>query len=100
MVVPLGYPDRVPVIVEKKKECKDIPDLDKNKFLVPKDIVFSQFIYILRKKIKLSPDKGIFVFTNNKLVPGSSNMNDIYEQEKDPNDNMLYVTYSGESVFG
>lgn len=99
-MVPSDYPDRVPVIVEKKKGCKDVPDLDKNKFLVPKDITFSQFIYILRKRMNLQPHKGIFVFTNNKLVPGSSTMSDIYQRDKDPNDKMLYVTYSSESVFG
>ena len=34
------YPDRIPVIVEKTKGS-DVPDIDKCKFLIPKDFNFS-----------------------------------------------------------
>ena len=30
------YPDRLPIIVEKNSNCKMLPDIDKNKYLVPK----------------------------------------------------------------
>ena len=45
------YPDRYPIIVNKHKSCT-LPDIDKCKFLVPKDMPFSQFIFIIRKRIK------------------------------------------------
>ena len=32
------YPDRIPVIVEKDPRCKDIPDIDRKKYLVPDDL--------------------------------------------------------------
>ena len=47
------YDDRVPIIVEKNINS-DVPDLDKHKYLVPKDVTFGQFIYVLRRRIKLN----------------------------------------------
>ncbi|XWS12843.1 hypothetical protein CRYUN_Cryun37aG0125300 [Craigia yunnanensis] len=55
------YPDRIPVIVEKA-ERSDIPDIDKKKYLVPADLTVGQFVYVVRKRIKLSAEKAIFVF--------------------------------------
>ena len=52
------YPDRVPVIVEKKDENPDIPDIDKKKFLVPTDLTVGQFIYVVRKRINLESFKS------------------------------------------
>ncbi|KAE8956555.1 hypothetical protein PR001_g31694, partial [Phytophthora rubi] len=47
----------------------DIPDIDKKKFLVPADLTVGQFVYVIRKRIKLSPEKAIFIFVNNVLPP-------------------------------
>ena len=93
------YPNRIPVIVEKSKKCKNIVDIDKNKFLVPNDMVMSQFIYVIRKRIKLSSEKAIFIFVNNNIVPNSTPLAQVYFDNKDK-DNFLYVTYSGENTFG
>ena len=38
------YPNRIPVIVEKSDKCKELQDIDKNKYLVPDDLTFGQFI--------------------------------------------------------
>ena len=92
------YPDRVPVIVEKS-EYSDIDVIDKKKFLVPTDLTIGQFVYVVRKRIKLEPEKAIFMFINNTLPPTSSLMSQIYKQHKDV-DGFLYVVYSGESTFG
>ena len=37
------------------------------RYLVPSDLTVGQFVYVIRKRIKLSPEKAIFVFTNNTL---------------------------------
>ena len=60
------YPTRIPVIIEKSVDSK-IADIDKIKFLVPDDQTIGQFIYIIRKRIKLKPTEAIFVFVNNTL---------------------------------
>ncbi|KAJ4833723.1 Autophagy- protein 8f [Turnera subulata] len=60
------YPDRIPVIVEKA-ERSDIPNIDKKKYLVPADLTVGQFVYVIRKRIKLSAEKAIFIFVDNVL---------------------------------
>lgn len=39
------------------------------RFLVPADLTVGQFVYVIRKRIKLSPEKAIFVFVRNVLPP-------------------------------
>ena len=92
------YPERIPVIVEKSSRSK-VQDIDKNKYLVPDDLTIGQFIFVIRKRLKLTPDKAIFLFINNKLMPSHTLMSKVYENEKDE-DNFLYMCYSGENTFG
>eukprot|EP00695_Tsukubamonas_globosa_P002312 TRINITY_DN342_c0_g1_i2.p2 TRINITY_DN342_c0_g1~~TRINITY_DN342_c0_g1_i2.p2 ORF type:complete len:125 (-),score=10.42 TRINITY_DN342_c0_g1_i2:86-460(-) len=92
------YPDRIPVICEKS-EKSDIPDIDKKKYLVPADLTVCQFVYVIRKRIKLPSEKAIFLFVNGTLPPTASLMSAVYEENKDE-DGFLYITYSGENTFG
>lgn len=39
------------------------------RYLVPADLTVGQFVYVIRKRIKLPPEKAIFVFINNYLPP-------------------------------
>ncbi|TYH58765.1 hypothetical protein ES332_D08G176900v1 [Gossypium tomentosum] len=84
------YPDRIPVIVEKA-ERSDIPNIDKKKYLVPADLTVGQFIYVIRKRIKLSAEKAIFIFVDGVLPPTGAIMSTIYDEKKDE-DGFLYVT--------
>jgi len=92
------YPDRIPVIAEKNSSSS-IPDIDKKKYLVPADLTMGQFVYVIRKRIKLPPDAAIFIFVNDSLPPANEIMAKIYKDAVDQ-DGFLYVTYSGESTFG
>ncbi|CAM9711497.1 unnamed protein product [Ectocarpus sp. 12 AP-2014] len=92
------YPDRIPVICEKA-DRSDIPDIDKKKYLVPADLSTGQFIYVIRKRIKLDPEKAIFIFVNDTIPQTSALMSQVYEHQKDE-DGFLYITYSGENTFG
>jgi hypothetical protein len=56
-----------------------------------------QFVYVIRKRIKLSPEKAIFIFVDEVLPPTAALMSSIYEEYKDE-DGFLYITYSGENV--
>ena len=94
------------------------------RYLVPADLSVGQFVYVVRKRIKLGAEKAIFVFVKNTLPPtGESGffsfeylvhvlsfgnvsrvgtaalMSAIYEENKDE-DGFLYMTYSGENTFG
>lgn len=92
------YPDRIPVIVEQNSGCKLHP-IDKTKFLVPNDLTIGQFVYVIRKRIKLSPEKAIFLMVDSKLPATSSILSHVYQENKDK-DGFLYMSYSGENVFG
>lgn len=92
------YPDRIPVIVMKAQHT-DLPDIDKTKYLVPSDLTVGQFVYVVRKRIKLTPEVAIFIFINNFLPPTASLMSQMYKEHKDE-DGFLYCVYSGENTFG
>ena len=92
------YPDRVPVICEKDSKS-NIVEIDKKKFLVPKDLTVGQFMFVIRKRINLEAEKAIFLFINNTLPASASLMGQIDEEFKDE-DGFLYITYSGENTFG
>merc|ERR1711988_1792413 len=92
------YPNRIPVICERADKS-DIADIDKKKYLVPSDLTVGQFVYVIRKRIKLSPEKAIFIFVDEVLPPTAALMSSIYEEHKD-DDGFLYITYSGENTFG
>ena len=92
------YPDRVPIICERSQESS-IADIDKKKYLVPADLTVGQFVYVIRKRIKMRPGDAIFIFINKRLPPTAALIGTMYEEHKD-RDGFLYVTYSGESTFG
>ncbi|CAI9775547.1 unnamed protein product [Fraxinus pennsylvanica] len=91
------YPDRIPVIVEKA-EGSDIPNIDKKKYLVPADLTVGQFVYVIRKRIKLSAEKAIFIFVDNVLPPTGAIMSSIYDEKKDE-DGFLYLPVNDELVW-
>lgn len=96
------WPDRIPIICEKARMCSDkaITNLDKRKYLVPKDLKLADFMYVIRKRMKLTPEKSIFLFLGeNNLAPCSSLLGVLYDSYKE-DDGFLYITYNGESTFG
>ncbi|KAF0278907.1 hypothetical protein FOG50_00271 [Hanseniaspora uvarum] len=109
------YIDRIPVIVEKQgldststsnepsnnvSKSNEVPALDKRKYLVPQSLTIGQFVYIIRKRIDLPPERAIFVFVNNGILPNTSSlMSQLYLEYKDA-DGFLYINYAGENTFG
>lgn len=92
------YPGRIPVIIEKVAKS-DVPDIDKNKYLVPCDLTLGQFVYVIRRRLSLSPEKALFIFVNNTLVTTGTLMREIYGNYASE-DGFLYMHYAGESTFG
>ena len=39
------------------------------RYLVPIDLTVGQFVYVIRKRIKLNAEKAIFIFVDNVLPP-------------------------------
>lgn len=95
----LKYPDRICIFIEKKDNCKSLPDLDKKKYLVPKTITAAQFIFVIRNKIMISKETALFFYANNIIINGDIEMNDFFCKYKS-SDGFLYIKYTGENFFG
>lgn len=93
------YGNRVPIIVERSKTEVYINDIDKHKYLVPKDLTIGQFMHVIRKRIKLTPEQSIFLFIGNILPTSSTLMSNLYDKYKDA-DFFLYMFYASENTFG
>jgi len=99
------YPDRVPIICEKSRSHNNnnnnnqLPNIDKNKYLVAIDLTIGQFMYVIRKRMNLRSDEAIFLFVSNTIPPSSAIIGQLYHLYKDP-DGFLYIQYAKENVFG
>ena len=94
------YPERVPIICEKLENFINYaPKIDKNKYLVPRDMTLGQFVYVIKKRLNLTPDKAIFLFINGAVLKFAAKIGSIYEIYKH-DDGFLYVNYSFENTFG
>lgn len=93
------YPDRKPIICEKASNQIDLPSIDKKKYLVPNDLTIGQFLYVIRKRMRLNPNQSLCLFINYKMISSSELLGQVYYQEKD-SDGFLYIQYSKENVFG
>tara|TARA_B100000161_G_C33466961_1_gene376167 strand:- start:260 stop:616 length:357 start_codon:yes stop_codon:yes gene_type:complete len=93
------YDSRVPIIVTPFKKCT-LPNIDKNKYLVPNDLTVGQFLYVIRKRIKLDAAQSVFMYVNDSVLPPTSaTMISLYRDYKDE-DGFLYMSYCGENTFG
>jgi GABA(A) receptor-associated protein len=93
------HADRIPVVVECSQELQIIHPLKKNKFIVPFELTLAQFMFVIRKHMKLEATHAIFVFINNKLHPTTAMMGELYANEKDA-DGFMYLCVFQESTFG
>jgi len=107
------YPDRIPVICEfnensiikdfiqrQLKMQKKTPfELDKKKYLIPSDFTIGQFMYVIRKRLKLPSEKAIFLFCNNFIPSSTRTITSLYNSFKDK-DKFLYLKYGFENTFG
>lgn len=97
------YPDHIPVICEKERNasCEKGATLIhlKCKYLLKRNMTICEFIYIIRTKIKLSPEKGLFFFINGTIPCMSDSLSQIYALHK-CNDGFLYIKYTSENTFG
>lgn len=95
------FPSRVPVFVTKAttNSSNELPNLEKNKFLVPMDLTVGQFMYIIRKQLRVSSDRAIFIFVKNTLPTTGMLMRELHAQYADK-DGLLRLVYTSESTFG
>ncbi|XP_039759924.1 uncharacterized protein LOC120633679 [Pararge aegeria] len=94
------FPTKIPLIVERYHKERNLPTLDKTKFLVPEDITMSQFLVIIRQRIRIKPNQALYLIINNRsMLSMSLTMAQAYENFGDE-DGYLYITYASQEVFG
>ena len=95
----MKYPDRIPVICQRSSF--NVPELDKKKYLVPGDLTMGQFMYVIRSRLELSSEMGLYTFIGEgSCIPNNTAlMGAIYYDYADE-DGFLYIDYSGENTFG
>jgi GABA(A) receptor-associated protein len=95
------FSSRVPVYITKAKNSNtiDLPDLRKNKFIVPIDLTVGQLIFIIRKQLSFPADRTIFMFVKSILPPTGMLIRELYAQYAD-SDGLLRLEYTSESTFG
>jgi len=91
------YPTRVPVICERL--TKKIQKIDRKKYLCPDDLTMGNFMYVIRKRLKLDSSMAIYLFINDKIVPVSQTLGVVYDKHQDK-DGFLYIKYDSETTFG
>lgn len=93
------FPDKIPVILEKT-ETSLLPNINKQKFLMQKDVTIGQFLYIIRSSINLDSSEAIFLIINGNIVPAtSSTIGEVHTNHGDK-DGFLYVHYSAQQTYG
>ena len=91
---------KVPIIVERFDKEKQLPTLDKSKFLVPGEMGIFQLMDVIRTRMKLNPKVAFYLLVNNKsLACLTLTVADVYRDEHDE-DGFLYVTYASQEMFG
>jgi len=94
------FPTKVPIIVEKYKKERNLPHIDKVKFLVPQDLTLSQLSTILRNRLQISSTESFFLFVSGKCLPSlSTSVAELYRDHSDE-DGFLYVSYAIQEAFG
>lgn len=83
----------------ERAEKSNLPEIDKNKYLVPYDLTIGQFVYVIRRRIDVPAERAIFIFVNDILPPTAATLSSVYEEHKDE-DGFLYILYSSENTFG
>ncbi len=100
----LKYQDKYPVILEKSKKDKYLPNIEKSKLLVSHDMTVTTIIQLLKKNIKINEHTAIYIMTTDKenneiMLSGAQSITNIYDNYKN-NDGFLYLEYCTENVFG
>lgn len=94
-IVKHRYPHHVPILIR----CKDF-EIEKVKYLVPKDLKIGQFLNMLRSKIKINSYESVFMLIKNTIPVNTSMFYEVYNDLYDINTSLLIIDVCKEKTFG
>ena len=97
----LKYPNRIPTLIYPKSHQE--PQIDKNKYLVPLDLMLSSLIAVVRSRLGLTKEKVIlFIIKKGTQVfipHGDQLIGFLYDMYRDEN-GFLFINYFIENAYG
>lgn len=94
-----GWGSNTAQVICQKLAGADLPQLAEERLLLPCNFTVGNLTTFIRSHIKISPEKSIFLFVNNTLLPAHQELLTVYKERHDL-DGFLYILYSGENSFG
>ena len=91
------YPGHIPVIVDLPRWSK--LQLKRRKFLVPSDLILSEFISYVRRYISCSPSISIFFMIGSTYPSMTETFKELYHLYSDKQ-GILFITCVEENTFG
>ena len=94
------FPDKAPFVMERYRTSNTIPELEKTKFMFPKDLSMGLVMKFVRDRLPLSPNESLYFFVNETvLVSASTTVGEVYQMYAEE-DGFVYMTFASQETFG
>lgn len=89
------YPNRIPIVVKAKSPLT----IKKTKFLVPNELIISQFMKVLRKYVTITEHHALFIFINDVMPNPNYTLAQLYKEHFE-SEGFFKIVVAKENTFG
>ncbi|KAK0408445.1 hypothetical protein QR680_003963 [Steinernema hermaphroditum] len=96
----MEHPDKIPVIVERMMTEKYLPEMKNFRFIVSPEVTIGQLIVMIKGRLHL-PNMAVYAIVSDQVFPAlNTQIGELAERYRDPEDCFLYVKYASEDIYG